>query len=295
MASNQIVSKEHMAIVAALKDKYLGKHSSRVGSASLHSPTPTSGHGETHHPTPSQEVHGLEIHPTTRETVGREHESTPVDEGYKIVMESVDRAITASFKPSLMINEEEESRAIEAQIVTSLPPNTQPTTPHELAVQSSNRGRWFAVVLRIEFDPACLSLDYKQKAELAGLRDLSGEDDEDLVFQYQSILNDKEFVANRKTALEAFEAEMDIPTAVCIAKAAKTDPSYAIMRRRLRQMEERYRVGGDQREQFGQIMSFLHGNNGGSNVEQGLARISDEAEDDYSNGDAQLETDRESV
>lgn len=296
MAENQVVSKERLAIVAALKAKYLGKYSSQ----------PADGGSSTQdsiNTTPSQEISSMALHPTNGKGIRGETQHSPVVAGNEI-MESVDRCITASLKPSLMANEGAESNTIEyqvleGQIVSSLPANTQRTPPRELALRQRNRGRWLAVVLRIEFDPQCINLSYVEKAKLAGLTDLSGDDEEDLIFQYTSILNDMEFVTTRKKALEAFESEMDVPTAVCIAKAAKVDPSYAVIRRRLRQMDERYRVGGDQREQFGQIMAFLRGeepsngsNGNGHQIEQGTAGRDDE-EGSGDNGGLQLQVDEQ--
>ena len=119
------------------------------------------------------------------------------------------------------------------------------------------RGRVLARVLRIEFDPAFLLATIPEKATAAGLFTKQGV--RRLVEMYNEVLNSADYVAGRRQALESFELEMDASTAVCLAEAAKRDPQYAVLRRRLRQMDEKRRVGGDQRDQFGSLMSFLKG------------------------------------
>ena len=242
-------TKEHLALVDALKAKYLGIYTNRDADPTL-PPTNGDSHPQREISLPTtQEIPSVAIHTTTRESVGGVLESPSMDAA-ETVMPSVDAAIRASLKPGDMV--------IEPSSI-STPSRPLPTSSRELTKQDKRRGRWLAVALRVEFDPACINMTYVEKARLIGLEDLCGDDEEELVFNYTSILNDMDFVSTRKKALEAFELEMDVPTAVSIAQAAKRDPQFAIMRRRLRQMDKKHAVVGDQREQFGELMAFLQG------------------------------------
>ena len=131
-------------------------------------------------------------------------------------------------------------------------------------VQPRKKGRRLARVVRVEFDAAYLGATALEKARAAALkappliRGTEGEEDW-LVRHYEKTLASVSYVSRRTLALQAFESAMDVPTAVCLAEAAKQNPAYAVLRRRLRQMDERKRFGGDQREQFGQLMRYLQG------------------------------------
>ncbi len=300
MADHFIPSKERLAIIAALKAKYLGSHTTRVTDGSGITP---GSDGLPHQIPPhssTQEIPSVAVRQATGESTRGQDGATVVDAANSnTIMDSVKGAITASLKPSLMYTSEEGTvleEVLEGEIVpdnTQLP-HTSLTNKHtakELSLRARRRGRWFAVALRIEFDQACLNMSYLDKAKLVGLQELCGDDEEELIFNYTSILNDMEFVSTRKKALEAFELEMDVPTAVSIAKAAKLDPQFAIFRRRLRQMDAKQRGMGDQRDQFGQLMSFLHGEidtiDGGNNEQakqiSGITGTDDEGEADESN------------
>ena len=127
-------------------------------------------------------------------------------------------------------------------------------------------GRLMARVVRVEFDPAHLKSTTAEKALAVGIDQILPESarnsdgfEKALVRQYERILNHAEYISRRRTALQAFEEEMDVGTAICLAEAAKRDPQYAAVRRRLRQIDDRYRVRGDQSTQFSQLMDFLRG------------------------------------
>lgn len=248
-----VVTKEHLAIVDALRAKYAKVGDKLIEGADRLTSIRGGGSQGTNsgaHGQPTQEVPGMAVHPSSREGVGRQVEYPPLVESGEAmrddcsVMENVEGCIVASLKPSSMIN-----------VPLSL---TKPSS-HELTLRAKRRGRWLAVALRVEFDPQCINLTYVEKARLIGLAELCGDDEEEMIYNYTSILNDAEFVTTRKKALEAFEHEMDVPTAVCIAEAAKRDPQYAIMRRRIRQLDKKQATLGDQKDQFGQLYDFLHG------------------------------------
>lgn len=266
MGKTLIPSEERLLIVAALKAKYLGSLTTRVegGSGDTEGSNGSVEEGPTDSTTKT--LPSVALHTQAGSGTREEDRATGMDEANRdTIMDSVKGAITASLKPSQMTyTDNGEGTVLEGEIVTDntqTPPTTLANKPSakEATLRAKRRGRWLAVALRIEFDPACLNMSYLDKAKLVGLGELCGEDEEELIFNYTCILNDMEFVTNRKKALEAFELEMDVPTAVSIANAARRDPQYAILRRRLRQMDAKQRGIGDQRDQFGQLMSFLHG------------------------------------
>lgn len=220
-------TEDRLAAIRILKDKYLG--GTNGGS--------TGGNGGNkvpHDQSTTQEVPSVEVIP-------------PGGEG------------TRGTSPAASMDASD-SHTIEGRLVSEKKPPLNPDIKWDYAAtgnaRRSQRGRMLAVALRIEFDPNCLNLSYAEKATLAGLE---APTQYQLAQRYISILNSAEYVGRRRLALDAFEAEMDVSTAVCLAEAAKRDPQYAVLRRRLRQMDERRRIGGDQREQFSQLMSFLHG------------------------------------
>ncbi len=156
-------------------------------------------------------------------------------------------------------------------------------------------GRLLARVVRVEFDPAHLRSSIVEKALAAGVDSLLPEEARDnahrLEREYERILRHAEYISRRRTALQAFEEEMDVPTAICLAEAAKRDPQYAALRRRLRQVDDRYKVKGDQSSQFSQLMEFLRGttpapetimggNNGGNGNGDEQSRYTREDDED---------------
>lgn len=126
------------------------------------------------------------------------------------------------------------------------------------------RAKLLATIVRIEFDPAHLTKTPAEKALIAAIpipRHLRHPEEREAyaVDRYTTLLHHAQYVTRRRSEMEAFESQMDVGTAVCLAQAALRDPQFAAIRRRLRQWDERKRTGGDQREQFGQLMAFLRG------------------------------------
>jgi hypothetical protein len=164
--------------------------------------------------------------------------------------------------------------------VTGIPITRQP------GFKRRETGRLLARVIGVEFDPDYLKATTLEKAIIAGIQvppsyDRPGVRERYITQKYEGIMGSADYVGRRRQALESFEQNMDVPTAVCLAEAARRDPQFAVLRRRLRQMDEKRRVGGDQRDQFGQLMDFLKGGDTNARpplpqqAEQGFAGIDD--------------------
>lgn len=242
MATSTKMDADRVARILALKAKYGGN-----GTSGTKSQGQSAGNGNRRTTIPdgsaAEEVRGVEAHPTNGEADRGE-----VDAAAMVSTEDID-----DFDGIEIADDEDEGDS-------DLRVKPKWSGRHQPGYYRRRRGRLLAKVLRVEFDPAYITATTQEKALAAGIYAERGGYKYNQVAQfYDRILNSAEYVSRRKQALESFESHMDVPTAICLAEAAKRDPQYAVLRRRLRQMDEKRRIGGDQRDQFGALMGFLKG------------------------------------